>query len=87
MFSEMIQANDVKKGWAVEMRNGFRGEMYDNKKGNIRTVNMTDAPYPEIGSVYIWDILTVTNLDGETFEIDLTPRQRKAKANIQAMGF
>jgi len=47
--------NDLKKGHAVRLANGWYAEIADNKKGTIRMAKVYGL-YTEIGSVYSHDI-------------------------------
>ncbi len=71
-----MKTNDIKKGMRVQLRNGWYGTMYDNRKGNIRMVEV-EGIYKEIGSVYAYDIIGV-RIDGRWQDIELTPAQMKA---------
>jgi len=75
--------NDIKKGMRVKLSSGWFGTMYDNKKGNTRVVDV-EGDFHEIGSVYAWDIVAV-NVDNVWHGIELTPKQLKAKTDIEKM--
>lgn len=47
--------NALKKGDRIQMRNGFFGTILDNKKGNVRMVEV-EGYVTEAGSVYSHDI-------------------------------
>jgi hypothetical protein len=89
--------NDIKKGMTISMTHGRVGTMLDNKKGNIRMVEVTNSVNgPEMGSVYAKDILMVRILesatgtepmDGVWVDVELSPAQRKAAGLISASGF
>lgn len=79
--------NDVKKGMAITMTHGRVGKMADNKRGNIRMVEVTNGVNgAEIGSIYAKDILTVKTISGWE-AVMLSPAQVKAAKNITAFGF
>lgn len=79
--------NDIKKGMRVKLHNGWLGTMADNKRGNIRTVNV-EGIYTEMGSVYAKDIRSVLNPATNAWEfVELSPAQKKASATIRAFGF
>ena len=80
-----VLSNDIKKGMQLTA-NGFRGEMFDNKRGNIRTIKVDGIMGQEIGSCYVWDISSVT-IDGMNHRVELTPKQKQARIKIKAMGF
>ena len=50
-----IIPNDIKKGDVGYQKNGWKFEMMDNKKGNIRLAKVYGI-YTEIGSIYATDI-------------------------------
>jgi hypothetical protein len=78
--------NDIKKGMRVHLANGWFGTMADNKKGNIRMVDV-EGIYREIGSVYSHEIAWV-RVDGDRWErVELSPAQKKTANKIMAMGF
>jgi hypothetical protein len=52
---ETIIPNDIKKGDVGYQKNGWKFEMMDNKKGNIRLAKVYGI-YTEIGSIYATDI-------------------------------
>jgi len=86
-------ANDIKKGARVKLRNGWFGTMADNKKGNIRMVDV-EGLYREIGSVYTHDIAFVRvdsnarDTDGLGWEpVELSPVQQKHANFIKTSGF
>ncbi len=67
--------NDIKKGMRIQLRNGWKGTMYDNRKGNIRMAEV-EGIVTEIGSVYAHDIIFVW-VDGERQIVELTKSQIK----------
>lgn len=73
-----MKTNAIEKGMMVQLANGLKGIMYDNKKGNIRMVKVYGL-YIEIGSVYAWDIVGVLIDDCNLVNVELTPSQLKAK--------
>lgn len=81
-------ANDIKKGMKITTAAGFSGVMYDNKKGNIRTVKVDGYFGEEIGSVYAKDIRSVFNPTTNAWErVELSPNQQKQAKAISAFGF
>ena len=82
-----MKSNDVKKGTKLRTTAGFDGEMFDNKRGNTRTVKVAGLFGESIGSTYVWDIAYVYNEDGEPEEIELTESQKKTRATVKALGF
>ena len=78
--------NDIKKGTKVSLTHGRTAVMADNKKGNIRMVEITGGGFHEFGSVYAKDILSA-EIDGHIVNVELSPAQHKAATNIRAFGF
>jgi hypothetical protein len=79
--------NDIKKGTEIIMTGGRYGKMMDNKKGNIRMVEVTNGAFgPEIGSIYAKDILEA-EVDGMFEVVELSDRQKDAAKRITAFGF
>jgi len=67
--------NDIKKGARLVLKSGWMGTMMDNKKGNIRLVDV-EGTCREIGSVYAWDIHCVIEPEsGKTIFVELTDKQ------------
>lgn len=82
-----MDANDIKKGTRVRLSNGWFGTMADNKKGNIRTVEV-EGVVKELGSVYTRDLEAVLNpASGEWEAVLLSKAQAKAAARITQAGF
>jgi hypothetical protein len=77
-------ANDMKRGQTGTLKNGWKFEIYDNKRGIIRMAKVFGFA-TEIGSIYIDDIKTLGQYPNE-FPIEFSPRQRKQiKTKNQAM--
>jgi hypothetical protein len=70
----MLQ-NDMKKGQAGILKNGWKFEIADNKKGNIRMATVYGL-YTEMGSIYTSDIATV-EVNGKQEKLEQTPAQKK----------
>lgn len=81
-----MKTNELKKGTKVRMRNGYEGFLMDNRKGNLRCVNMTKCPYPEIGDQYAHNIVAAL-VNGEWVTIEHTPEQLKLKQKCESFGF
>lgn len=85
--------NDIKKGARIKLRNGWFGTMADNKKGNIRMVDV-EGYFRETGSVYSHDIALV-RVDPNAVDdgvngwerVTLSPAQEKSAKFIRSMGF
>ena len=87
-------ANDMKKGMRVKLKNGWFGTVNDNKKGNIRDVDV-EGDFRETGSVYVHDIALV-RVDPNASDysgwrgwepVTLSPAQEKSATLIKSMGF
>jgi hypothetical protein len=94
-----MKTNDIKKGMAVRLNNGWYGIMADNMRGNTRMTDV-DGYFREIGSVYSHDILqawpdkilelgsSVTLLfHSDSVNIEHTPAQLKLKERVLNSGF
>lgn len=67
--------NEIKKGTRIQLRNGWKGTMADNRKGNIRMAEV-EGIVTELGSVYAHDIVYAWPND-ERQTIELTKAQIK----------
>ena len=67
-----MKTNDLKKGdWIILRELNWRGEMWDNMRGNTRVVDVYGWEH-EAGSVYSHDILhKIVSLTGKTLPIDI----------------
>lgn len=74
-----MKTNDIKKGYILVLTGDRSATMMDNKKGNIRMVEVhaTGGSFNEMGSVYAWDILTANGK-----QIELTAKQRTDRVTI-----
>lgn len=80
-----MKTNELKKGDIVAISGGYKAEIMDNKKGNIRMVKTFAPLHEEMGSIYAWEISWIlSNKNGEVLneKIELTPAQEKARKNI-----
>lgn len=81
-----MKTNDVKKGMRVRLtESGWLGTMMDNKKGNIRDIEV-EGVVTEIGSVYAFKIEAVL-VDEEWVFVELTDKQIKHRDSISIFGF
>lgn len=88
-----MKTNDIKKGWRIQLRNGWFGTMLDNTRGNIRLVEV-EGIYTEAGSVYshdierAWDPDSWPVADGVeslcAYNIEHTPAQIKLRETVEA---
>jgi hypothetical protein len=81
-----MKTNDIKKGQRIQQRNGWYGTMMDNKKGNIRDVNV-EGDFEEMGSVYAHDIARAQDANGVWHTVEHTEAQLKLKSKLRAMGW
>jgi len=81
-----VRTNDIKKGQRIQQRNGWYGTMFDNRKGNLRCVEVEDA-FTEIGDIYAHEIARAQDANGIWHPIELTESQLKLRAQLAAMGW
>lgn len=82
-----MKTNELKKGDKVELRNGWKATIEDNKKGNTRMATVYGA-CTEMGSVYAHDIIRLIDGDSnEKFIIEHTPEQLALQERIKKMGW
>jgi len=55
--------NEIKKGMRIKQYNGWYGTMMDNKRGNIRLVEV-EGIFTDIGSIYASDISSYRDSNG-----------------------
>ena len=79
-----IEPNDIKKGDIGYLKNGWKFEMMDNKKGNIRMA-MGHGDIPEMGSIYTHDIAFIEK-DGDDVPVNAS-RYEKQTTMIRNLGF
>ena len=85
-----IKTNELRKGDWIKLRNGWTGEVVDNRRGNLRQIRVFGY-YTEIGDQYAHNILT--QLDhGPTgghviAHIEHTPAQLKFQRTMTALGW
>ena len=85
MTTNKIRRNDLKKGDIVVMKDtGWKAEIMDNKKGNIRTAKV-HGPFTDIDSVYTYDIDHVIQFQGKPGKwiIEYTPAEQKQVDRIK----
>lgn len=82
-----MKTNDLRKGDYVELRNGWKARIEDNKKGNTRMATVY-GDFTEMSSIYAHDIVYLIDSDtGEKFNIEYTDAQLALQRNIEAMGW
>ena len=79
-----IEPNDIKKGDIGYLKNGWKFEMFDNKKGNIRMAKVYGYA-TEIGSIYAHDIAHIEK-DGVDIPVDASRYQDQTDM-IRNLGF
>jgi len=79
-----IQPNEIKKGDLGYLKNGWKFEMMDNKKGNIRMAKVHGIEI-EIGSIYAHEIAFIQK-DGDDVPVDASRYQVQATM-IKNLGF
>ena len=75
--------NDIKEGMRLRFYDGRRGEMKDNKRGIIRTVEIygNNGWFNDIGSCYVNEIMEVLPKKAGIWQkIELTAAQKKKLA-------
>ena len=83
----MVKTNDIKKGWWIQLQNGWDGVMMDNAKGNTRMVDVNGF-MREAGSVYAHDIVHALCPSTKTLiKVEHTPAQLKLKQRLAKMGW
>jgi|TARA_R100001460_G_scaffold61802_1_gene101935 hypothetical protein len=80
----MIDPNKLKKGVRGVLKNGSRFIFQDNRRGNIRLVQVEGVMTVEIGSIYLKDIDYV-EIGGDAVKIDLS-RYEKINKTIKNLG-
>ena len=79
-----MTTNELKSGTRIELANGWRATLKDNKKGNVRFA-LVEGVYTELGSVYSHDIayyMTGDGPSGEWHPVEHTPAQLKLKKQV-----
>ena len=86
--------NSIKKGTPVKTNQlglVVGGTMEDNKKGNTRLISTNGSEvglFDSMGSIYVWNIVSAKNEDGNWETIELTQKQIEAQKLISvALGF
>ncbi len=76
-----MKTNDIKEGMKLKFHDGRLGEMKDNKRGIVRTVEVysTSAQPNDMGSCYISEISEV-KVDEEWQKIELSAAHIKKLA-------
>jgi len=81
-----MKTNELKKGHTVKLRNGWKAEIADNKKGNVRMAKVY-GNCTELGTIYSHDIIGYYDITGYYDDIELTASQLKCKKANQSLGF
>lgn len=80
-----MKTNDLKKGTAIILRNEWRAEIADNRKGNTRLAKVYGVE-TETGSVYSYDIMRAF-IDGNWVDVEHTAAQVKLREQNILLGF
>ena len=81
----MMTTNEIKKGTMVMLANGWKAEILDNRKGNIRLATVYGL-HTEMGSIYSHDIKYA--YDGpKMVVIEHTQAQKECKARATGFGW
>jgi hypothetical protein len=75
-----MKTNDLKKGTAIILRNGWRAEIADNRRG-IRRMATVYGIETEMGSVYSHDIVRAF-VGGDWVDVEHTPAQIKLRNQV-----
>ena len=79
--------NEIKKGTWIMLKNGWRAQIMDNARGDIRMADVYGFAH-EMGSIYATDIAFVADEQGdEIATVEFTEKQLKSKRLRAAMGF
>jgi hypothetical protein len=79
-----IRTNDIKKGWRIQQHNGWYGTMMDNRKGNLRMVNV-EGDFTETGDIYAHEIYSACDpATGVWHTVEYTPSQLELRARVHA---
>ena len=85
-------ANNLRKGWRVQLENGWMATIADNKRGMIRMA-LVEGYVTELGSIYAndirwaWDPAQASISAPPWVRVELSPAQDKQAARIRAAGF
>ena len=83
-------ANNLRKGWRVQLHDGTMATIADNKRGMIRTA-LVEGYVTELGAIYAKDIRRAWDpahtINGNGIPVELSPAQDKQAARIRAAGF
>ncbi len=77
-----MKTNDIKKGDRILLDCGWYATMADNKKGDIRLAKV-EGTFTELGSIYSHDIISFIDRNGNSIEIEHTPKQLKLKEQTE----
>ena len=68
-----MKTNDLKQGDWIKLKNGWVGQLADNRRGNVRTATVYGW-HTEVGSVYSHDIVA---------KLDAGPRGGRVVAKVE----
>lgn len=78
-----MKTNELKKGMMVALRNGWKAEIADNKKGNVRMATVYGYE-TEMGSIYAHDIAWAL-VDGTLVSIEYTKDQLNLRETLRLL--
>lgn len=86
-MAQTIKSTELVKGQRIELQDGWRGTLA-GKPGNKKTVLATiEGVVTETGSIYVHDIYSAQNNEGEWLQVELTPGQTQTKNAVRTFGF
>jgi hypothetical protein len=87
MKGHNMKTNDLKKGTEIILEDDTRGTMNDNKKGNIRQMNLDNIfGGRNLGDQYTWKIVAYVDAEGQAHgNIEYTPSQLKCRDAVNAL--
>jgi hypothetical protein len=80
---DSVTTNELKKGTRVTLRSGWKADIADNMRGNIRMC-LVYGDYTELGSVYSHDIMSA-EIDGKIIPVKHTEKQLQCREMNRAL--
>jgi hypothetical protein len=74
-----MKTNDIKKGMIIRLDYGLEATVFDNRRGNIRTVEVDGVNGLEISDIAAWRF-SVVQVEGRWVPVTLTPQQERLRA-------
>lgn len=86
-----IKTNDIKKGWQIRFKDGIEGTVLDNKRGDIRCVEVPMIMNPamtDIGDTYVFDFAFARpSEDAAWIPVELTDAQKRTLQSLRSQGW